>query len=534
MTARSTRRGASPVDESAPLLRRVERRAASRLPNWAGIALSGLAGVAQALSFAPWELWWLQILSVGALVALIANARPATAALRGWTFGVGWLVAGLWWLYISLHTYGLLPAWLSVLAVGLLAALLSLYYAGAAALWARMRRQTVQTDALLFAAWWMLAELARGWVFTGFPWIAGGYAHTGGPLAAWAPYVGVYGLGAMSAWAAAVVALGLMGLRNGRWGFLRCLSPTLVPVILLAVGNALPQAFTRSTGMLSVTLLQTNIAQDDKFDPEHIRAALSWHLDRFVAAQGQLVVTPESSLPVPTNQIAPDTWRAYQHVFDSPGRGALVGVFTGDEERGYTNSVVGLDASHHVADGTNYRYGKRHLLPFGEFIPPGFKWMIDLMKVPIGDQTKGVDTAPFVVAGQRVRPLICYEDLFGEDFAAALVGPSGATMLANVTNLAWFGPRMIQDQHLQFTRMRALEFQRGEVRATNTGATAVIDYRGVVTARLAPESEGQLDSQVEGRIGDTPYARWVAQWRLWPLWGLALAVILATRMVRKR
>ena len=213
------------------------------------------------------------------------------------------------------------------------------------------------------------------------------------------------------------------------------------------------------------------------------------------------MVTPESSLPVLPDQIPQDVWLRYEHPFNAPGRAALVGIFTGDDQRGYTNTLVGLDATHHMSDGSYYHYGKRHLLPFGEFIPPGFKWMIDLMKVPVGDQARGVDTAPFVVAGQRVRPLICYEDLFGEDFAESMVGPGAATLLVNSTNLAWFGKRMIQDQHLQFSRMRALEFQRGQVRSTNTGATAVIDYRGDVTARMPPLVEGQLDATVEGRTG---------------------------------
>jgi apolipoprotein N-acyltransferase len=82
--------------------------------------------------------------------------------------------------------------------------------------------------------------------------------------------------------------------------------------------------------------------------------------------------------------------------------------------------------------------------------------------------------------------------------------------------------------------MRALEFQRGQVRATNTGATAVIDWQGHVTARLPPDVEGELDTSVEGRIGDTPYAIWLAEFKLWPLWGLALAQILFALFVPKR
>jgi apolipoprotein N-acyltransferase len=485
--------------------------------------------------FAPSEFWWLQLIATGVLVALLADAPPGTAAGRAWAFGFGWLATGFWWLYISLHVYGFLPSWLSALAVGVLAALLAIYYAVAGYLWARLRRGRPVVDALLFAACWLLAELARGSFLTGFPWIAGGYAHTSGPLSLWAPYVGVYGIGALAAWISAAVALVLLKLRGRQLRSpLFTLSPLLLPVAVLALGAALPQAFTRSTGMLSVSLLQPNVAQNDKFEQSHIDQALAWHVARFNAAPGQLVVTPESSLPVLPDQIPRDTWLAYQHPFNAPGKAALVGVFTGDDEHGYTNSLVGLDATHHMTDGTFYRYGKRHLLPFGEFVPPGFRWFVDMMKIPIGDQAKGVDTASFVVGAQRVRPLICYEDLFGEEFAASMVGPQAATLLANSTNLAWFGKRMIQDQHLQFSRMRALEFQRGQVRATNTGATAVIDWHGNVTARLPPEIEGELDASVEGRIGDTPYAIWVSQWRLWPLWGLALALICASLLVPRR
>ena len=508
---------------------------ASRARGRLAFGLALLAGAAHAGSFAPTEFWWLQLLATGAFVALLADARPGAAAARAWAFGFGWLGAGFWWLYISLHVYGMLPAWLSVLAVGVLAALLALYYAVAGWAWARLRRGRPLVDAVLFSGVWLLAELARGKFFTGFPWIAGGYAHTSGPLAAWAPYVGVYGIGAIGAGISAATALILLKLRVPQPRPPQVtLSPLVLPILALAAGAALPQDFTRSTGRLGVSLLQPNVAQDDKFDPAHIDQALAWHVVKLNAAPGQLVVTPESSLPILPVQIPRDDWLAYERPFDKRGKSALVGVFTGDDEHGYTNSLVGLDATHHMTDGTFYRYGKRHLLPFGEFVPRGFHWFVAMLKIPIGDQASGVDTAAFTVGTQRVRPLICYEDLFGEDFAPAMVGPQGATLMANATNLAWFGKRMIQDQHLQFSRMRALEFQRGQVRATNTGATAVIDWHGQVTARLPAETEGELDAQVEGRIGDTPYGSWVARLRLWPLWGLALAQLLFVVFMPRR
>ena len=138
-------------------------------------------------------------------------------------------------------------------------------------------------------------------------------------------------------------------------------------------------------------------------------------------------------------------------------------------------------------------------------------------------------------AGQRLRPLICYEDLFGEDVVASALdsGEPAATVFVNVSNLAWFGPRMVQDQHLQFSQMRALEFQRPIVRATNTGATAHVDHRGRVLARLPAEQAGVLEVSVDGRSGATPYARWLAMLGLWPLWALAALGVLPV-LARRR
>jgi apolipoprotein N-acyltransferase len=245
--------------------------------------------------------------------------------------------------------------------------------------------------------------------------------------------------------------------------------------------------------------------------------------DQVRAARGQLVVTPESVLPVPRDLLDPSYWAELTApIRRSEGRGALLGTFLGSDEQGWVNSMVGVTPG----SAEDYAYGKRHLLPFGEFVPPGFRWFVDLMRIPLGDQASGQQEAAFAIAGQRVRPLICYEDLFGEDFAASVLGPDAATVFANATNLAWFGRHMVQEQHQQFSRMRALEFQRPFIRATNTGATGVINHRGEVTASLPAWTTGILEAQVEGRLGETPYARWLAQAGLWPLWALALMLIL--------
>lgn len=519
-----------------------------------GLAALGL-GVLHTAAFAPVEAWWLQILALAGLAALAARAAPRRAALLGALFGLGWFAAGLWWLFISMHRYGGLAAPLAAAAVVLLALFLALYPAAALAAWARWRSGRPALDVALFAACWLAAELARASFFTGFPWIASGYAHSTGPLAAWAPWIGVYGMLALAAAASAALAQAWRGPvaavaavavdgpvdaaaatvpRPGAWPRL---APALAVAGLIALGQGLPQAFTRSTGRLAVSLVQPNIAQDLKFDAARIDANLEALARAVEGARGSLVVTPESVVPLPLPAVPADYWARLARAVATPGRAALVGVFLGNDQAGYVNSMIGLGARqalHGVDEAQVYRYGKRHLLPFGEFIPPGFGWFVRAMAIPLDDQARGQTTAPMALGAQRLRPLICYEDLFGEDFADSAVGPDAATVYVNASNLAWFGPVMVQDQHLQFSRLRALEFQRPVVRSTNTGATAVVDHQGRITARLPPEVAGTLEAEVDGRTGDTPYARWLAAAGLAPLWALALGVIAALAWRQRR
>jgi apolipoprotein N-acyltransferase len=362
-------------------------------------------------------------------------------------------------------------------------------------------------------------------LFTGFPWVASGYAQVDGPLAAWAPWVGVYGIGALGALIAALPALQTS--RSPR-ALLACIG---VPALLLAAPAAIGVPdFTRPTGTLAVTLLQGNIPQEEKFASEHQAEALEWHLRELVAARSDLVIAPETSIPFLPQQMPEGLWERLQGHFQDGATAALIGVPLGDMQAGYTNSAVGF------APGQGpYRYDKQHLVPFGEFIPFAFKWFTRMMDIPLGDFERGPLVAPsFGVRGERVAPNICYEDLFGEELAARFADAASApTMLANLSNIGWFGDTIAIPQHLQISRLRALELQRPMLRATNTGATVVIDHRGRVSAQLEPHTRGVLQAQVQGREGLTPFARWAALLGLWPP-ALLAALVLGVRVWRGR
>jgi apolipoprotein N-acyltransferase len=584
----------------------MSRQAPRRTSGWAGLVwflVCLLSGILQAASLAwPLSVWIppgltsgqpsgiLQVASMALLVlALQQSSKTGMALWRGWVFTTAWLAGTFWWLFISLHTYGGLAAWLAVLAVLALAGALALYYAIAAGLLALLAPRSRVGQAVLFSALWTLAELMRGQWFTGFPWGAIGYAHVD-TLAPWAPWVGVYGMGAIAALLAYSLGSVITDAVRAVHGWLTQpvrLTPAavssnsrathaLLPRSLAALAGGLAVMFlalpglwlpdgqrdTSDAGPLRVWLLQGNIAQNEKFEAgTGVAQALDWYPTQIAAAvraaadkpgQGpQLVVAPETALPLLPKQFAPDFWPPLLSALAQPAArepvAVLLGLPLGSYADGYTNSAWGLDAvaasrvlaqnpPGALSGSAFYRYDKHHLVPFGEFIPPFFRWFIDLMNIPLGDFKRGaLPQAAWSVAGQRVAPNICYEDLFGEELAASFRAPDGApTVLVNLSNIAWFGDSIAIDQHLQISRLRTLELGRPMLRATNTGATAVIDHRGVVTHALARLTRDRLEATVEGRSGITPYARWAGRWGLTPLWVGCLALVLVIASTRGR
>jgi apolipoprotein N-acyltransferase len=465
-----------------------------------------VAGALSVLAFAPFNYWPVQIAAMSLLFWLsLRQTRIRDSALLACAYGTGWLGAAIWWLYVSMHDYGGLPGWMAALAVVLLAVFLSGFPALALTgeAWFRLRRGVRREVSLLLVlpALWMLSEWLRGWVLTGFPWAATGYAHTDSPLAGYAPLLGVYGLG----WLAALLASALLALRQRRL--------LVLPIaFVLGAGVLLQQVdWTHAHGKpISVRLLQGNVPQEMKFDPSQTRDTLNLYRDMITASPADLVATPETALPILLQRLPADFVQSLVGYTSASGSAVLFGIPAADISQHYANSVIGLGPS--APPASAYRYDKHHLVPFGEFVPPGARWFIDMMHIPLGDfSSGGLAQPPFAVRDQQVMPNICYEDLFGEEIAstirhAIVDGRPQPTILLNVSNIAWFGDTIALPQHLQISRMRALEVRRPMLRATNTGVTAVISPHGKVLDQLKPYTRGILSATVQGQSGWTPYS----------------------------
>ena len=471
------------------------------------------------------SLWWLQCLALGALIGVL-HACPnwKHAAGMGLLFATGWLCATFWWLYISMHTYAGLNSLLTALAIASLATALGLYYAAACGLYWRLKGDKPLSASLLFAALWTMAEMARGTWLTGFGWGAIGYAHLTGPLATYVPWVGAYGVGAFAAWLAAGSVLALHGGAALR----------LALVAVLGTGLLMPlthTAWSQAKDNLSVTLLQGNIPQDEKFQSgSGIPLALQWYGDQLNRSATNLIVAPETALPILPQDLPEGYWEALTARFAKGDRAALVGSPWGNMREGYTNSVFAFGPD----QTQEWRYDKHHLVPFGEFIPPLFKWFTRMMDIPLGDFNRGaIGQTSYSWLGQRLALNICYEDLFGEELGVRFLDAVNApTIFVNVSNIGWFGDSVAIDQHLQISRMRTLEFERPMLRATNTGATVIIDHTGRVTHSLPRLTRGVLVGDVQGRTGTTPFAWWVARFGLWPIWIVAIAIVLVAVRAR--
>ena len=501
-------------------------------------------GALHAIAFVDDAAWPIEIAALAGLVALTVRAareidgrrgawRAALGGARlGLAFGLGWFLTGVSWIYISLHTYGHMNPLVAGGAVFLFSGYLSLYPALACAgfAWFRHLRagdRSPVASVLVFAALWALSEIGRGYVFTGFPWLASGYAHVAGPLAGYAPLIGVYGVCLVAAAIAAAVALAA--------GRTRAPRPRGALAFTLAVVFGLPLAGTAlaridwtrpSNKPIAVRLLQGNVAQDLKFDESRFDADDDAYLTAVEAKKADLIVLPETAFARLLDTLPEAVGQRLARDARDLGADIAFGVPIRDPGDRYYNSVIAIgpaagsspsastSASPSAAQTTDddtlagvraQRYDKSHLVPFGEFIPLGFHWFVRLMQMPLGDFERGSpDQKPMTLAGRRVAFNVCYEDLFGEEIIRQA---RDAEILVNVSNVAWFGDSMALPQHLDISRMRSIETGRPMLRATNTGMTASIDPHGRVVARLAPFTTGSLDVQVQGMTGTTPFMR---------------------------
>ena len=459
-----------------------------------------LVGALCVFGFAPFDIFPVPVLALALLFVLMHCAEsPRAAAWLGFAFGLGFFSTGIGWIYVALHDYGDMPMLLAMSATLLFAAFLALFFALAAYLQARIPVGKNLRLALVMPASWVLLEWVRGTIFTGFPWLTMGYAHSDSPLAGYAPLLGVYGVSLVAAISAGLLAL----LFTARWNVSGKVA--IAALLTLWIGGAALRAveWTQPNGEpFSVALVQGNIAQNLKFNQDALVGTLETYRRLALQSDARLTVLPETALPLLRHEAPQVMLEQLRDHARSNGGDVVIGSFERDQN-GFYNSVFTLGS----AEEQHYR--KHHLVIFGEFIPlrPLLGWFINgVLNIPMGDLARGGEDQPLLrIAGQQVAPDICYEDVFGDEVIRHL---PQASVLLNLTNDAWYGRSHAAAQHNQISRFRALETGRMMLRATNTGVTSIIGPDGKILQQLPQHQEGVLRGMAQGYKGITPYVRW--------------------------
>jgi apolipoprotein N-acyltransferase len=487
---------------------------------WGGRWAAGLTGGLLPLAFAPFGWYPLAFPLLAALMFLCDACAPREAAWRGFWFGFTAFGAGAYWLYTSIHVFGGAPVFIAfVLMLGLFC-LMASYTALAGASAASLSGLVPALRwCLVWPALFTFFEWLRGFLFTGFPWLTLGYGQIDGPLAAWAPMIGVHGVSFVTV----MLAGGLLTLVRGT-SAARLSAIGMIVVLLAATGALQNREWTRADGdEIRISMVQGSISQDMKWLPEQLQPTLELYSRLTFAQDADLVIWPEVAVPALALRVQ-DFLYEVAELARARNMQIYLGILTQDHDSyQYRNSLIGLGR---YTD----KYHKRHLVPFGEFFPvPDFarRWMRSA-GLPSEDTLAGSDEqAPLRFGAVLLAPTICYEDAYGAEQLGFL---PAANMLINVSNDAWFGDSIAPHQHLQIARMRALETGRPMLRATNTGITAIISARGEIVARAPQFKPTVLSGTVQPFSGATPYVRFGN----WPVLLFCLVLIGVTGYLGRR
>lgn len=482
-----------------------------------------IAGMANTFSFAPYDYFYVSWLSLSVLITTISTIKPQRAWWYGFCYGLGWFGAGISWVHISIEQHGGMPLLASLSIMLILVCYLALYPALACYLTRKFCGKLAGIP-LTFASFWLISEWLRSHILTGFPWLSLGYGQLHSPLAQVAPLIGEVGI----TYLVCLIAGALMLIIKRQHLPQSMIIIAGISIIL----PILPQKWTTPLNMQKdILLVQGNIEQSLRWQPENDWPQLLTYLDlsRPHYSQVDLIIWPEAAIPI-LEPLAQEELHNLNRVLAQNRSGLVTGIldYHTDTKIAY-NSLITLGLRNPQDNKGQYyylsqnRYNKHHLLPIGEFVPfeSILRNLAPLFNLPMSSFTSGEKIQPNLrVNGINLAPAICYEIAFPRLLRQNI--DNYTDLILTVSNDAWFGDSIGPHQHMQIAQMRALEFGRPVVRATNNGISAVTDHRGTIKAQIPQFKAQTLTVSVPLVTGITPYLHYGDQ----PLWGITLLILI--------
>ena len=469
-----------------------------------------IAGALLALAFSPLDYYLISVLSPAVLFYSFLFASPRRAAWLGWWFGMGFFGVGVSWGFVAIYVFGLssifASAILTFIGISLMAAYIALQ-GYLSVLFIRklhiLNRRIILI--VVFPLFWLLLEWFRGWFLTGFPWLSLGYSQTSSSLSGYASVLGVYGISWLTALSSSLL---LVIFLNNSTNYKKSLSFLLSVMTIWITGYALSQIdWSEKTGEpVKVSLVQGNVEQETKWDPEHFEKRKQRYLSLTRENwDSDIILWPENSLTIFHHQLNRSVLLPLANEAKKHNTDIILGLPVLDREKDeYFSSLMAIN----TVNNKQQFYHKNHLVPFGEYLPFSslLRGLIDFFDLPMSGFTAGQYKQKLLLAaGQKIAPTICYEDAFGEDLIRFL---PEASLILNASNNAWYGDSFAPHQHLQISQMRALETGRDVMRVTTNGVSALIDFKGNIMSRSPQFKAHVVTGFVQPRTGATPYVRW--------------------------
>lgn len=475
--------------------------------NW----LSFIAGLSLVFAYAPFSLWWLPFISLPLWFIALKDSSIKEAFKHGFIFGFGWFASGISWVHVAIDQFGGLPLAVSVLLMVLLCLYLALFPALACYLAAKFSKNQ-RINFWLLSAFWLITESLRGILLTGFPWLSLGYTQINSPLSPLIPILGEFGLNSILL----LTCIASYQLFQRKNVVISCALIVTVLISSLSLKNKV--WVTPTNNVINVALVQGNIKQEIKWEPDQEWPTMLKYLDLTrVNYDADIIIWPESAITA-IEPLAQEFLTLANQSAALQNSAIITGILDYNfDSKEYFNNLITLGKKHKSDEGGSYeynsdnRYSKYHLLPIGEFVPfqDWLKPIAPLFNLPQSSFSEGDYVQPNLIANDiNILPLICFEIAFPHQLKANFT--DNTDLLLTVSNDSWFGDSHGPHQHLDIAKMRAAEFGRPLLRATNNGLTAVIDHKGNVAHIIPQFTEEVLKAEVTLVEGKTPFSQWGA------------------------
>lgn len=460
-----------------------------------------IAGCFLPFAFSPHGVWPLAIVCPAVLLHLWLKQNARQAFISGWLFGLGFFAVGVWWVFISIHEFGNTNAVLAFILTALFVIFLGFWFGVQGLLFHWLNRSRLRLwFVLLFPAIWLFFAWLFEWVLTGFPWLQLGTSQVASPLAGYLPLFGILGTSGIVALCSAL----LLPIFKSQITLKIRMTSLFLFIIIFALGG-LCRTISWSGKLpgkpMNFALVQGNIAQSLRWDPNHVDAILTKYrrISTPYFKNNTLVVWPENALPIPASYASDYLYQL--HTLAKENQSTLITGMPVAHQQDYYNGLLML--GQHTG-----HYFKRHLVPFGEYLPYDnyLRGLINFFNIPMSNFVPGpASPAPLSVGKLVIAPLICYEIAY-----SSLLRPDlpRADAILVISDDAWFGDSAAASQQIEISRAQAIASARPLLAASNNGITAVISPKGEITQRAPRFKTAILTGTLSGYRGATPWVAW--------------------------